>query len=103
LRPGGRIIFPWQANEKVGVAVLITRTEAGYTARPLMPAWFIPCIGASDTAQCSKVPSLADAWSIRSARLTRDRPPDETAVAVYRDLWFSNAEDGDGMRLSPNS
>jgi protein-L-isoaspartate(D-aspartate) O-methyltransferase len=44
LRPGGRIIFPWQANKKAGVAVLITRTETGYAARPLMPSWFIPCI-----------------------------------------------------------
>jgi protein-L-isoaspartate(D-aspartate) O-methyltransferase len=92
LRPGGRIIFPWQANERSGHAVLITRTEAGYAARPLMPAWFIPCIGASDASQCSKVPSGTEARSVRSVWLTQDRQPDETAVAVYKDLWFSNAE-----------
>ncbi|PST62864.1 SAM-dependent methyltransferase [Rhizobium sp. SEMIA4064] len=93
LRPGGRIIFPWQANKKAGIAVLITRTETGYTARPLMPSWFIPCVGASDLAECSKSPSVDDAWSIRRVWLTEDRAPDESAVAIYKDLWFSKAGD----------
>lgn len=48
LRPGGRVIFPWQANQNTGLALIVTRSESGYTARPIMPAWFIPCIGASD-------------------------------------------------------
>ncbi|MDL2397659.1 protein-L-isoaspartate O-methyltransferase family protein [Rhizobium mayense] len=94
LRQGGRIIFPWQANKRAGIAVLITRTETGYAARPLMPAWFIPCVGASDLAQCSKLPSGDDAWSIQTLWLTEDRSPDETAAAVYNDLWFSKAGDG---------
>ncbi|WP_046117843.1 methyltransferase domain-containing protein [Sinorhizobium sp. PC2] len=92
LLPGGRIIFPWQANKRTGLAVLITRTPAGYEARPLMPAWFIPCVGASDSAECSKFPSAADACAIRSVWLTRDRSPDGTAVAIYKDLWFSSAD-----------
>lgn len=92
LRLGGRLIFPWQADERNGPAVLIKRTEVGYAARPLMPVWFIPCIGASDASLCSKVPSAAETRTIRSIWLTRDRAPDETAVAIYRDLWFSNAD-----------
>jgi protein-L-isoaspartate(D-aspartate) O-methyltransferase len=92
LRPGGRIIFPWQADERNGPAVLITRTDAGYTARPLMSVWFIPCIGASDASECSKAPTGAETRTIRSVWLTRDRAPDETAVAIYRNLWFSNAD-----------
>ncbi|NRP86314.1 Protein-L-isoaspartate O-methyltransferase [Ensifer adhaerens] len=92
LRPEGRIIVPWQASDRIGLAVLITRTEHGYSARALMPAWFIPCIGASDPEQCSKVPTVGGARSIRSVWLTQDRSPDETAVAIYRDLWFSNAD-----------
>ncbi|MGG6896481.1 MULTISPECIES: protein-L-isoaspartate O-methyltransferase family protein [Rhizobium] len=91
LRPGGRIIIPWHANDRIGLAVRITRTEWGYDARALMPAYFIPCVGASDPAQCSKVPTVPGAWSIRSVWLTRDRAPDDTAVAIYRDLWFSDA------------
>ncbi len=91
LKPGGRIIVPWQANDKIGLAVLITRTDQGFDARALMPAFFIPCIGASDPIQCSRIPTVGAARSIRSVWLTRDRDPDETAVAIYRDLWFSNA------------
>jgi len=91
LRPGGRIIVPWQANEKVGLAVLITRAEQGFSARALMPAYFIPCIGASDPTQSMKIPHDGEARSIQSVWLTQDRAPDETAVAIYRDLWFSNA------------
>ncbi len=91
LKPGGRIIVPWQANDKIGLAVLITRTDQGFDARALMPAFFIPCIGASDPIQCSRIPTVGAARSIRSVWLTRDRDPDETTVAIYRDLWFSNA------------
>lgn len=90
LRPGGRIIVPWQANDKVGLAVLITRAERGFSARALMPAYFIPCIGASDPTQSMKTPNGGEARSIQSVWLTRDRTPDATAVAIYRDLWFSN-------------
>jgi protein-L-isoaspartate(D-aspartate) O-methyltransferase len=99
LQPGGRIVFPWQANRKIGIAMMITRTEAGYAAQPLTRAWFIPCIGASDAAQCTKIPSAAEAWAVRSAWLTRDRAPDETAVAIYRDLWFSSEGDDDTIEL----
>ncbi|MGN6779327.1 protein-L-isoaspartate O-methyltransferase family protein [Rhizobium sp.] len=91
LRLRGRVIVPWQANDKVGLAVLITRVERGFTARALMPAYFIPCIGASDPMQTTKTPNGGEARSIQSVWLTQDRAPDETAVAIYRDIWFSNA------------
>ncbi|MBB6484248.1 methyltransferase domain-containing protein [Rhizobium lusitanum] len=91
LLPGGRIIMPWQANDRIGLAVLIKRADERYAVRALMPAFFIPCIGASDPAQCSMVPSVGAAWTIRSVWLRRDREPDETAVAIYRDVWFSNS------------
>jgi protein-L-isoaspartate O-methyltransferase len=29
---------------------------------------------------------------VETPRLTRDRAPDETAVAIYKDLWFSTAD-----------
>ncbi|ASW07226.1 protein-L-isoaspartate O-methyltransferase [Rhizobium sp. 11515TR] len=94
LRPGGRLIVPWQANEKVGLAVIITREDTGFSARALMPAYFIPCIGASDPMQSAKIPNGGEARSIQSVWLTQERAPDETAVAIYRDLWFSNASLG---------
>ncbi|MBX4909628.1 SAM-dependent methyltransferase [Rhizobium bangladeshense] len=90
LRPGGRMIFPWRPNEDVAVTMLITRGQSEFSAQPLMPAWFIPCIGASDPRQSLRVPDRTGARTIRSAWLTRDRKPDESAVAIFRDVWFSN-------------
>jgi protein-L-isoaspartate(D-aspartate) O-methyltransferase len=90
LRPGGRMIFPWRPSGDVGLAVLLTRVGEGFAARPLMGAWFIPCVGGVLVKDgFGKVPSLHDAWSIRSVWLTSDRAPDGAAVAVYEDVWFS--------------
>ena len=97
LKPGGRMIFPWQPVEGIGLAMLVTRAESAFVVRPLMPAWFIPCIGASDTNQCSRAPSIPEARAIRSLRLTSVQKPDETAVAIFPDMWFSTAD------LSQNS
>jgi protein-L-isoaspartate(D-aspartate) O-methyltransferase len=92
LRPHGRMIFPWRPSELVGLAVVVTRTGAGFRVKPLMPSWFIPCVGASDAEESEKIPGMREAWSARSVWLTSDREPDETAVAIYRELWFSSAE-----------
>jgi protein-L-isoaspartate(D-aspartate) O-methyltransferase len=92
LRPRGRMIFPWRPTELVGLAVVISRTGSGFNAKPLMPSWFIPCVGASDAEESKKIPEMREAWSTRSVWLTSDREPDETAVAIYKQLWFSSAE-----------
>jgi protein-L-isoaspartate(D-aspartate) O-methyltransferase len=92
LRLGGRMIFPWRPSEKVAIAMLITRSEFGFQARPLMPVWFIPCVGASNGDDCTKVPTGCEARSVRSVRLVDDQLPDETAVAVFKDIWFSTDE-----------
>ncbi|MBN8942272.1 MAG: SAM-dependent methyltransferase [Rhizobiales bacterium] len=91
LRPHGRMIFPWRPAPDVALAVMIRRGEAAFVVEPLMPAWFIPCVGASNADQCTKVPDEAAAWSSRSAWLTAERPPDETATAIYPHVWFSAA------------
>jgi protein-L-isoaspartate(D-aspartate) O-methyltransferase len=91
LRPGGRMIFPWRPTEGIGLAILITRRDRGFEVRPLMPSWFIPCVGASDADACIKAPDINEAWSARSAWLSSERPPDATAVAVYAHAWFSAA------------
>jgi protein-L-isoaspartate(D-aspartate) O-methyltransferase len=91
LRPGGRLIFPWQAD-KLHLAALITREAAGFALKPLHPAGFIPCVGRS-AQDCIPVaaPDPSSAWESRAVHLTADRPPDGTATAVYADLWFSSA------------
>lgn len=92
LKPGGRMIFPWQPVEGIGIAVLVTRAESAFAVRPLMPAWFIPCVGASDTNQYTRAPSIPEARAVRSLWLTGDRRPDETAVAIFPEVWFSTAD-----------
>jgi protein-L-isoaspartate(D-aspartate) O-methyltransferase len=90
LRPNGRMIIPWRPAETIGLAVIISRRDDAFQVAPLMAAWFIPCVGASGIDGCTKVPNTAEAWSARSAWLTCRRPPDETAVAIYQDVWFSS-------------
>ena len=89
LRPGGRMILPWHPSPPVGIAAIITRLERGFGFKALMPAWFIACVGASDAAECERVPDHADAWRTKSVHLRQDRTPDESATAVYKDVWCS--------------
>ena len=93
LRPGGRMIFPWRPSDRVGVAMLITRTkEGGFDAKPLMNARFIPCLGAASTHDYfATAPDSRSAWSVRSVWLTSECAPDETAVVKYKHVWFSAA------------
>jgi protein-L-isoaspartate(D-aspartate) O-methyltransferase len=92
LRPQGRMIFPWRPSQAAGLAIIITRQRAGFSVKPVMASYFIPCVGASDAEQCLKVPDLREAWSARSVWLASDREPDDTAGAICKDLWFSAAE-----------
>jgi protein-L-isoaspartate(D-aspartate) O-methyltransferase len=92
LRPQGRIIMPWRPTPDDGLAIILSRRQAGFSVKPLMASYFIPCVGASSTDECTKAPDSAGAWSARSLWLTAEREPDETAVAIYRHLWFSSAE-----------
>jgi protein-L-isoaspartate(D-aspartate) O-methyltransferase len=92
LRPQGRMIFPWRPSQGVGLAIIISRGQVGFSVKPLMASYFIPCVGASDAQECAKIPDSREAWSARSLWLTSDREPDETAVAICKDVWFSSAE-----------
>jgi protein-L-isoaspartate(D-aspartate) O-methyltransferase len=88
LKPGGRLVFPWRPAERVGLAVAVTRTAYGYACEPFMPSWFIACAGISVTA-ASLTPSLEQAARSRSIWLACGRPPDDTATAIFPDVWFS--------------
>jgi protein-L-isoaspartate(D-aspartate) O-methyltransferase len=92
LRPRGRMIFPWRPSPDTGLAIIISRQRAGFGVKPLMASYFIPCVGAADAEQCKKAPDQREAWSVRSVWLNADREPDETAVAICEELWFSSAE-----------
>lgn len=90
LKPGGRLICPWQATRAAGVTLLVTRRPAGFEVRLGQAVWFIPCTGASDPADCLRPAGASDLDRIRSLHLTAETAPDDSAVAVYRDLWFSS-------------
>jgi protein-L-isoaspartate(D-aspartate) O-methyltransferase len=92
LKPAGRLIFPWRPSETVGLALLVRAEPSHFSVTPLMPSWFIPCVGASKELTAVKAPkSYAEAASIRSVWRTVDKAPDGTAIAIYPDVWFSSA------------
>lgn len=91
LKPGGRLIFPWRPSEEVALSILVTRRDAGFALEPLMPSWFIPCIGAGQTGRrAKKLPVPEEARRTRSIWLRADKQPDETATAIIGDVWFSS-------------
>jgi protein-L-isoaspartate(D-aspartate) O-methyltransferase len=92
LRPGGRMVFPWRPSQATALAIVISRGHAGFGVKPLMTSYFIPCVGAADAAECLKLPDHREAWSARSVWLSTDREPDETAVAICKELWFSSVD-----------
>lgn len=90
LTENGRMIIPWRPSRWVGLAIMLTRCKQGFAVKPIAPAWFIPCVGASDSARYSKVPTTEQAWSTRSAWLCSDRSPDRSATAICEPVWFSS-------------
>lgn len=91
LKPGGRLIFPWRPTQDVGLTLLIRADANGFSVAPQRPSWFIPCIRASHEIVATRTPqSLLEARSVRSVWTTAARAPDDTAIAVYPDVWFSS-------------
>jgi protein-L-isoaspartate(D-aspartate) O-methyltransferase len=90
LKLGGRLIFPWRPSEEIALSVLVTRRGAGFEAKPLMPSWFIPCIGAAFAGAKAKLPDREEAPRSRSIWIASDKPPDDTATAIIGDIWLSS-------------
>ncbi len=90
LKLGGRMIFPWRPAPETGLAVLATRNRTGFPMRIVGSSWFIPCSGASDANLSVKAPGPREAKASRSIVPTAERVPDDTATAIYPDVWFSS-------------
>jgi protein-L-isoaspartate(D-aspartate) O-methyltransferase len=90
LKPKGRLIFPWRPSDEVALTVLVTRRKAGFELAPLMPSWFIPCVGASLAGPKAKLPDRAEAKRTRSIWIVAEKAPDATATAIIGDVWFSS-------------
>ena len=92
LTGSGRLIFPWQPDPGHGQTMLVERVGEGFRAKFLMNVAFVGCIGAGlKESRATGIPSRAIAET-RSLWLHAVRPPDATATAIYRDLWFSAEE-----------
>ena len=94
LRPGGRLLFPLTPPQGPGAMLLVRRTEtAGFSARFVCGAMFIPCVGACDDEEAQKL-SVAfrrgDLAAVRSLR--RDGSPDATCWCGGEDWWLSTAD-----------
>jgi protein-L-isoaspartate(D-aspartate) O-methyltransferase len=92
LKTGGRLIFPLTASKNFGVMLLITHQgPERYTARVIVPAAFVPCVGARDSADlldaAFQTPLIMAAKSLR-----RGTAPDATACCVGDGWWLSQAE-----------
>lgn len=96
LRPGGRLVMPWQPAPGEGQTLRITRNPAGFAARLHGSVSFVPCEGADlRSARPRGLPSHP-VGTTRSLWLTAERAPDGTATAVYAEVWFSAEQVGEG-------
>ena len=87
LKPGGRLIFPWQPTGAGGITLLVRRTQSGFEAVPTMAVGFIACVGAQAPPTRRRGPD--DLMETRAVWLRADREPDASATAVYDEVWFS--------------
>jgi protein-L-isoaspartate(D-aspartate) O-methyltransferase len=91
LKPGGRLIFPWQpSGQRGGVTLQVTRTERGYAAAATMEVAFIACVGAMARPTAGREAQVGDILRTRSIWLKEERPPDKTAIVIYDEVWFSS-------------
>jgi protein-L-isoaspartate(D-aspartate) O-methyltransferase len=90
LKVQGRLIFPWQPPKaRGGVALQVTRTEQGYRAAATMEVAFIACVGGTARAAAGQA-EVNQVMRTRSIWLREERPPDNTAILVYDEVWFSS-------------
>src|SRR4051812_11821428 len=88
LKPRGRLVFPWQPERGSGVTLLIERRGKGFRAKPTFGVGFIACVGAQTEPTDRR--ASRDPGETQSVWLTGSRQPDDTATAIYEQVWFSS-------------
>ncbi len=91
LKPGGRMVFPWQCLSNWGHTVLVTRRSGCFAARIGMSVGFINCEGQERLAPKGRLTDAA-ILATRSLWLSAEHAPDDTATAVFDHVWFSSRE-----------
>ncbi|MCF6321396.1 MAG: SAM-dependent methyltransferase [Rhizobiaceae bacterium] len=87
----GRIIFPWSPGLNGGPTIVMKKAAGGFHIKALAQVWFIPCIGASEKQTSARLVQNGSLQSVRSAYFISERQPDDTALAIFDELWFSSA------------
>jgi protein-L-isoaspartate(D-aspartate) O-methyltransferase len=93
LNDGGRLVFPLAgtAASSAGVSLLVRRRKHSFAAAVIGYCVFIPCQGAFDEDEASRVTAAFRSgvlWTAQS--LVRDGQPDETAVLAGDGWWLSS-------------
>ncbi len=97
LRPGGRLIFPFQPVGGFGAMLRIERpaTGASWPARAVTPAGFIGCQGGQDDDAGRRLAAAMSGGGGHAVRsLRRGGAPDPTCWLSGEGWWLSTAESG---------
>jgi protein-L-isoaspartate(D-aspartate) O-methyltransferase len=96
LRPNGRLLFPMAPAEGVGAMLLVTKLEDGrledgsFAARFLLPAQFVPCVGAIDEATAKRLTDAFRSGNWRQVKsLHRNDTPDDSCWCAGSGWWLS--------------
>ncbi|MBT6137927.1 MAG: methyltransferase domain-containing protein [Rhodospirillaceae bacterium] len=90
LRPGGRLMFPLTPGWGWGAMVLATRHGNRFAARVLRPAAFIPCVGAQDETEATRLAAAFEAGGWQDVRsLGRGDDPPSNCWFIGKGWWLS--------------
>ena len=86
---GGRLIMPWQPSPREGRTLVVRRKPGGLAARLYGNVAFVGCVGADARDVQPRGLPARPLLETRSVWLSATRPPDESATAIYGEVWFS--------------
>lgn len=89
LRPRGRLVMPWQPMPRQGRTLRVTRVRAGFAVRLHGDVSFVGCVGADSRDVPMRAAPARPIGETRSLHVTADTPPDDSATAIYPQVWFS--------------
>jgi protein-L-isoaspartate(D-aspartate) O-methyltransferase len=93
LRPQGRLLFPMTPDAGVGAMLLVTKQEdESFTARFLLQAQFVPCIGArNETTEQKLAEAFRNSYWTKVKLLHRNDEPDDSCWCSGQGWWLSTS------------